>query len=323
MIVPLRLLNLDDLTWEDLTAEARSLIPARSQAWTNHNPSDPGITLIELFAYVSERLLYELNRVSANNVIAFLRLINGPSWKPKRPLADEKLAAVRNLRRPHRAITAEDFENLTLAVNETATEHRSRERVARAKCIFQRNLENPGPEAQSTEAPGHVSVVVVPARRAHPSQQLLWRIKSALEPARLLTTRVHVVRPRFVTVSVAVTLTPRRGVDPKSLQDAAVRRIEKFFDPLEGGFDGKGWPFGRSVYVSELYQLLDQIPGVDYVTRSRNPRTGGEVSELLVAPSETSRLRFNSQNELEAIELTPDELVSVWVDQNDITIASV
>ena len=319
--MPLRLINLDDLTWEDLVAEARSLIPARSHAWTNHNISDPGITLVELFAYVSELLMYELNRISIDNQLSFLRLINGPGWKPRRPLAEEKRAAVLDMRRPHRAVTAEDFENLALSVNETLGLH-GQDRVARAKCIFQRNLEDPDAAAQTANAPGHVSVLVVVARRSHPGTEPLRRIKRALEPARLITTRVHVVHPRFVTIGVAVTLTPRRGADIQSLRDDAITRIETFFDPLEGGFDGKGWPFGRSVYVSELYQILNQMPDVDYVTRTRDSRTGEEMSELIVAPSEQARLRWNSQHELEAIELHPDELASVWIEPDDITVAS-
>ena len=320
--MPLRLINLDDLTWEDFTAEARSLIPARSEAWTNHNASDPGITLVELFAYVSEALMYELNRITSNNLLAFLRLINGPSWRPTRSMAEEMRAAVLDIQRPHRAVTGEDFEKLTLSVNETFR-LRNQEKVARAKCIFQRNLEDPEPSSQTAEAPGHVSVVVVPARRSHPETELLRRVKRTLEPARLLTTRIHVVRPRFVTVSVAVTLTLRRGADVQSLRDDAVTVVETFFDPLVGGFDGDGWPFGRSIYVSELYQLLNRIPGVDYVSRTRNVNTGEEISELIVAPSEKGRLRWNRQHELEAIELHPDELVGVWIDPSDITIVPV
>jgi Baseplate J-like protein len=310
--VPLPLTNLDDLTWEDLTAEGRSLIPARSQEWTNHNPSDPGITLIELFAYFSESMIYELNRISRDNVLAFLRLINGPGWKPKSSLADEKRNAVQNMRRPHRAVTAQDFEQLTLAVDK---------RVARVKCIFQRNLESQDPAAQTTEAPGHVSVVIVQARHAQPSMEVLRRAKHALEPARLLTTRIHVVQPRFVILRVCITLVPRHGADPKSLWDEAVRSMELFFDPLQGGLDGKGWPFGRNVYVSEIYRLLDQVPGVDYVIRSKNPKTGEGKDELIVAPSEDARLIWNKQHELEAIELLPDELVSASIDRNEITIA--
>jgi hypothetical protein len=319
--MPLRLVNLDDLTWEDLTAEARSLIPARSPAWTNHNPSDPGITLVELFAYFSEGLMYELNRISSNNQLAFLRLIHGPGWKAKKSLADERLAAVLEMRQPHRAVTAEDFEKLTLAVNETL-ERSSQEGVARVKCIFRRNLENPDPAAQITEAPGHVSVVVVPTRHSRVSTELLRKVEHALEAARLLTTRIHVVRPRFVTLSVRITLVARHGTDPKALQDEACQRLEMFFDPIEGGFDGKGWPFGRSVYLSELYRMLDQVPGVDYVTRSMRPGTREEMDELVVASTEEARLRRNKQGELEAIELNSDELVNARIDGNDITVAT-
>ena len=317
--MPLRLVNLDDLTWEELNAEGRSLIPSRSKAWTDHNPSDPGITLVELFAYVSEGLIYELNRISNNNLLAFLRFINGPEWKLSRPLMEEKRATVFDLRRPHRAVTAEDFERLTLEVNE-APQRFSQEKIARAKCIFRCNLESQNRRAQITEAPGHVSVVIVPARRSHPSADLLRRVKHALEPARLLTTRIHVVRPRFVTLSVVITLVARYGADPASLRDEAVRRLETFFDPLDGGLDGKGWPFGRSVFVSEIYQLLDDMPGVDYVIRTRNPGTREENDELIVAPSEQTRIRRNMQNELEAIHLLPDELVAAWIDRNDITV---
>jgi hypothetical protein len=55
--LPLNLPNLDDLSWDDLMKEGRSLIPAWAPEWTNHNPSDPGITLVELFAYFSEKCL--------------------------------------------------------------------------------------------------------------------------------------------------------------------------------------------------------------------------------------------------------------------------
>jgi len=320
--LPLPLPNLDDLTWDDLTAEARSLIPAHSPAWTNHNPSDPGITLIELFAYFSERLIYELNRISSNNVLAFLRLINGADSPRSNSLADERRAAVVNLRKLHRAVTATDFETLALTVAATAGD-RAHEKIARAKCVFESNLEHTDAAARLAVAPGHVSVVVVPESLGHPTTKLLSEVKSALEPARLLTTRIHVVRPRFVTLSFAVTLTPRRGADPERLRKEAVDRIKKLFDPLKGGSDGKGWPFGRNIYVSELYRLLEEIPGVDYVSRTRDPSTKEEMPELIVEPAEQARLRWNKNSELEAVVLQPDELVSARVGQGDITIAPV
>ena len=38
-----------------------------------------------------------------------------------------------------------------------------------------------------------------------------------------------------------------------------------FFDPLSGGPDSQGWPFGRDVYASEVYAVLERVPLINYV----------------------------------------------------------
>lgn len=67
--------DLDDRRWKDLVEEARALIPKYAPQWTDHNPSDIGMTLIELFAWLVEGLIYRLNRVPEKNYIAFLNLL--------------------------------------------------------------------------------------------------------------------------------------------------------------------------------------------------------------------------------------------------------
>src|SRR6266478_1989307 len=67
--------KLDDRTYADIVAEALRLIPRYCPEWTNHNPSDPGITLLELTAWMTELILYRLNRVPEKNYLAFLELI--------------------------------------------------------------------------------------------------------------------------------------------------------------------------------------------------------------------------------------------------------
>src|ERR1044071_2439456 len=79
--MPITLPNLDDRRYADLVEEARSLIPTYAPEWTDHNESDPGITLIELFAYLSEMLIYRLNRVTDANRYAFLKLLD-PTFTP-------------------------------------------------------------------------------------------------------------------------------------------------------------------------------------------------------------------------------------------------
>ena len=68
--------NLDDLRFQrDLVDEARRRIIRYCPEWTDYNLSDPGITLIEMFAWMTEQLAYRLNRVPDKNYIKFLELL--------------------------------------------------------------------------------------------------------------------------------------------------------------------------------------------------------------------------------------------------------
>lgn len=67
--------NLDDRTFDDIVEEAIRLIPRYCPEWTNHNPADPGITLIELFAWMTEMTLYRLNQVPEKTYLSLLELM--------------------------------------------------------------------------------------------------------------------------------------------------------------------------------------------------------------------------------------------------------
>jgi predicted phage baseplate assembly protein len=86
--MPLRAPNLDDRRYADIVAEARSLIPRYAPEWTDHNETDPGITLVQLFAWMVEMLLFRLNRVPERLYIKFLQLM-GVEQKPAAPAQAE------------------------------------------------------------------------------------------------------------------------------------------------------------------------------------------------------------------------------------------
>jgi predicted phage baseplate assembly protein len=67
--------NLDDRKYQDIVDEAKRLIPTFTPEWTNHNLSDPGVALIELFAWMSEMLLFRLNQVPDRLYTKFLDLV--------------------------------------------------------------------------------------------------------------------------------------------------------------------------------------------------------------------------------------------------------
>jgi len=67
--------NLDDRGFQDLVDEAKRLVQLRNPNWSDHNVSDPGVTLIETFAYMADQLIYRLNRVPDLHYVKFLELL--------------------------------------------------------------------------------------------------------------------------------------------------------------------------------------------------------------------------------------------------------
>src|SRR5258708_1711284 len=86
--MPLTAPNLDNRQFADIVTEAKTLISRYAPEWTNFNESDPGITLVELFAWMTEILVYRLNQVPGRNYIKFLQLI-GIELKPAQPAKAE------------------------------------------------------------------------------------------------------------------------------------------------------------------------------------------------------------------------------------------
>lgn len=163
---------LDDRTFDDFVNDARALIPSLTPAWTDHNPTDPGIILIELFAWLADIVMYRIDRVPDRSYRTFLELLRGavpaaPDGSAL-PLADAIRTTIAELRDRDRAITTDDFEYLVLhrwptlapaiAMGVPGT-------IRRASCIAQHSAATL-PLAWQTKAPpegqGHFTVVVVP-----------------------------------------------------------------------------------------------------------------------------------------------------------------
>ena len=88
---------LDDRSFNQLVTEAKARIPVHTPEWTNLNDSDPGITIVELFAFLTENLLYRSNRIPEANRLKFLTML-GISLQPASP--GQGLVAFSNDRGP-------------------------------------------------------------------------------------------------------------------------------------------------------------------------------------------------------------------------------
>lgn len=73
--MPLPSPNLDDRTFDQLRAEAIDAVRRLCPEWTDLSPSDPGITLLEVFAFLTDALLFRLNRLPEKAYVAFLDLV--------------------------------------------------------------------------------------------------------------------------------------------------------------------------------------------------------------------------------------------------------
>src|SRR6185437_4962027 len=78
---------LDDRRFQDIVDEAKSRIPRYCPEWTDHNVSDPGIALIELFAWMTDMLLYRVNQVPDKMYVKFLELIGVTLQQPRAAVA--------------------------------------------------------------------------------------------------------------------------------------------------------------------------------------------------------------------------------------------
>lgn len=301
--MPLKLPTLDDRRYADLVEEARRLIPIYDPDWTNHNPSDPGITLLELFAWLTEMLLYRLDRVTDEHQRKFLKLLNGPNWTPSDNLNVDIRETLRAVRARDRAVTTADYERLaTEGFNRWLILRRLAEQesksldewwqvtrleptesthlpsavplVARAFCRSSRNLEQSSGVDPEVDAPAHLSLIVLP-RASDPQTKpedleiQLRALRRALwgwlDERRTLTTRHHVVGPTYAPISAELVIAAEAGAIPDNVASRVLDRLVAYLDPRTGGNGGGGWPFGRAVYVSEILEQIEAVEGVDYI----------------------------------------------------------
>ena len=193
-------------------------------------------------------------------------------------IENAKIRGPISLRTRGRAVTTEDFEHLAL---EAAPE------LARVHAVA----------AGDGADPGSVRVLVVPSVAADagrlrfeqllPSDETLARVAGRLDECRVVGTRVLVEPPAYRGITIVARLRARPRVNPTRLQDEAMRAIYGYFDPITGGPEGTGWPFGRPVQVGEVYAVLQGLRGTELVEDVRlfgaDPVTGqrGQVTQRL------------------------------------------
>ncbi|MFF3430476.1 putative baseplate assembly protein [Streptomyces sp. NPDC002602] len=171
---------------------------------------------------------------------------------------EAKLRAPITLRAQDRAVTLRDYEELA---------RRAAPETARITCLE---------GEEGTHGAYAVRVLVVPQavpdpggrlrfEQLVPGDALLGRITRHLDERRLIGTRLAVGPPYYQGVTVVATVHAFRGVDTDRVRRQAHDALYRHLDPLTGGADGQGWPFGRPVQTGEVFAVLQRVPGVELV----------------------------------------------------------
>ena len=178
----------------------------------------------------------DLAAVTARN------LVPAAGGRDPETIAEARLRAADELGRVHRAVTAADYADLATSTPGVA--------VARA---YVGVGGHPGYPCDTV--PGAVTVRVLPAAGTQPDPGLLDAVRAHLEQARLVGTELFVCRPRYRRARLRVDLTGR--ADAETLRAALTR----YLDPLVGGDDGDGWPFGGPLRPSALLRVAQDAAG--------------------------------------------------------------
>ncbi|MEN2423919.1 putative baseplate assembly protein [Streptomyces rimosus] len=171
---------------------------------------------------------------------------------------EAKVRAPITLRAQERAVTLRDYEELA---------RRAAPETARITCL------EGDRDAHGAYA---VRVLVVPQavpgpggrlrfEQLVPGDRLLDRITRHLDERRLIGTRLAVGPPYYQGVTVVATVHAFRGTDTDRVRRRAHDALYRHLDPLTGGAEGRGWPFGRPVQSGEIFAVLQRVPGVELV----------------------------------------------------------
>jgi predicted phage baseplate assembly protein len=192
-----------------------------------------------------------------------------------------------------RAVTAEDFEYLA---KEAAPE------VARVRCLA---------ATEAAEA-GSVRVLVVPAAAATegrlafeqlvPAEETVEKIGRRLDECRLVGSRVLIEPPLYAGLTIVARLRARPRANPARLQEDALAALYSYFNPVIGGPEGTGWPFGRPAHIGEVYSVLQRLRGIELVEDVRlfgaDPVTGQRGQALQRLELQPNALVFSYEHQV-------------------------
>jgi predicted phage baseplate assembly protein len=195
-------------------------------------------------------------------------LVRAEGGRDAETLEEAQMRARREIRAQQRAVTAEDYESLAKLASRA---------VARVKCR--------APGKDTLLPPGTLELLIVPTvfdalkvadlSRLYLEPELAKTIEKHLDQFRLLTTNLRIREPRYIGVKVVAEIVVSDYSQPVNVVNRVNESLKNFLSPLVFSAEATpsdvmdenwdGWPFGRPLFISEIYSLVQKVPGVKHV----------------------------------------------------------
>jgi hypothetical protein len=192
------------------------------------------------------------------------------------PIASVQQSAPKQLRHRDRAVTWQDIEDLTYAASSE---------IARVKVLTPKFdpvlLSWIEPDADPADALNGrlssalaaaqtITVLIVPygmGARPTPTLGLVEQVKRYLRDRTSPDLNLRITEPHWVEVTVTATVVATSLAATNGLQEMVQQVLTDFLHPLTGDTRKQGWLFGRHPHASDLYAVIERIPGVSHVTK--------------------------------------------------------
>jgi hypothetical protein len=273
--MPIKIPDLDNRTYEDLMQEMIASIPKYTKEWTNFNPSDPGIAILELLAWITETFIFRTNIIPEQSYINFLKLVAGTE------IYDQDDADHKKIRDFIHDITTGEKQRDLLSMKAIAEEFITSRYTAVTEEDYKHLILKTFPDVKRVEVfpfPFLIQIIVIPETIS----TVILDIESFLYKRRLIGTAINVTNAEYLDISLGLTLLCKSyansdhfgesityhpgSVDEtgKKLEDLVAKNVFMYFDSLTGGPEGTGWPIGRNVMKYELFQAieLEEVEGL-------------------------------------------------------------
>jgi len=220
-----------------------------------------------------------IDGVDDNRVANLFAAING---RDEETLDEAKKRAPRTIKSRCRAVSVEDFEYLAMQAST----------IKRAKALPLFHPDFPG-----VKVPGVITVIVVPDGddpAPTPSEGTLRTVCAYLDQRRLLTTELYVIKPSYQQVEIEAEVVAEDTADLATVKKGVEQTIKDYFDPLKGGEDGQGWPFGGTIFYSRVSQRIFTVPGVQSIKQLVITLDGNEAPFCSDVPIKEAGLLFST-----------------------------